>query len=73
MVRIQSISNPTSSTVTPQAKVDCPTDDDVNEDNQATMPCITVAEENENDVHEDTSVACASAVSWNTTHDISSS
>ena len=60
---MQCISNPTSSTVVPQANGDCPTDDDVKEDNQAIMPCITVAEENENDVNEDASIACASVVS----------
>ena len=59
---IQSTS-PTSPTVTPKAKGDCLTDDDVNEDNQAIKPCITVAEENENDVNENMSIACASVVS----------
>ena len=63
MVHIQSTSNPISSVAASQAKADSPTDDDVNEDNQAIKPCITVTEENENDVNEDMSIACASVVS----------
>ena len=63
MVHIQSTSNPISSVAASQAKADSPNDDDVNEDNQAIKPCITVTEENENDVNEDMSIACASVVS----------
>ena len=66
-MHIQTISNPANSTVTPQAKRDCPTDNDTNEDNQAIKPCITVVEENESDVNEDTSIACPSVVSSNVT------
>ena len=63
LVHVQTISNPTSSTV--QVKRDCPTDNNANEDNQVLKPSITVVEENENDVNEDTSIACASVVSYN--------
>lgn len=48
--------------MTPQVKRDCPTDGDADKDKQPLNLCITVAEENENDLNEDTSITCASVV-----------